>query len=188
VAVASGDYLSAHLLQLQMKLNKEFSIVSVMYETDVNEGMKIQGTNLDMLVETVKSIQTNGLTTVTEPQSYSCTVGNCKKEVQSEQGLKKHMESRHSGNKPYKCDDCQKSFLNQVNLNVHKNRDRCGKKKNFQCDSCDAVFWSRTAQKLQSHKESKHKESYSCEQCNKFTSTTYELMRNHKKNCRKVKK
>ena len=49
-AVSSGDYLSVHLLQMEMKLKKEFTIVSVTYETEVKDGMKIQGTEPDSLL------------------------------------------------------------------------------------------------------------------------------------------
>ena len=84
---------------------------------------------------------------------------------------------KHTGIKPYHCDQCNESFSQSRHLAVHK-RTHAGMKP-FHCDQCDKSF-------SQSGHLAKHKRThtgvkpYSCDQCDKLFSNRCTLIR-HKK-------
>jgi len=53
-----------------------------------------------------------------EDKPYKCTHSGCGKSFKTPSELTRH-EFRHTGEKPYKCDQCDKSFVRNDDLKRH---------------------------------------------------------------------
>lgn len=78
----------------------------------------------------------------------------------------------HSGNKPYKCNQCSDSFINKVVLDRHM-RFHGLIVKNFRCEFCFKSLSTQTS--LQSHVQRVHKPTRQCELCKLEFKTREEL-------------
>ena len=86
------------------------------------------------------------------PADKLCTI--CKKVFQTLQNKQLHIKRVHEKEKPFKCDMCTDSFVNNFGLIRHIERVHL-KIKNFKCDVCDKKF--STAFTLAGHnKTTKH--------------------------------
>lgn len=79
-----------------------------------------------------------------------------------------HHLNTHNSERPYKCDQCDKSFRTSVQLYCHKN----GHTKPFNCNICSRTFRSMTA--VRSHMETHQKQKIKCT-C-KICGANYERM------------
>ncbi len=68
--------------------------------------------------------------------SYEC--GSCKKLFSTPHGLEVHVRRSHSGDRPYACDICSKTFGHAVSLSQH--RAVHTQEKSFMCKQCGKTF------------------------------------------------
>jgi len=91
----------------------------------------------------------------------------CSKTFRSQGHLNRHIKGVHMGEKTHFCDLCPKAFFYPNGLEMHKTV-HTGERK-FMCDLCSMTF--TTPQSLTIHKESIHEGiRYDCEQCD-YTAT-----------------
>lgn len=69
---------------------------------------------------------------------FTCTVPECDKRFRSTTEVKRHVLMRHTNERPYKCDVCQKGFINQCYLSKHA-AIHSGEKP-FVCHICRKAF------------------------------------------------
>lgn len=69
---------------------------------------------------------------------FTCTVPECDRRFRSTSEVKRHVLMRHTNEKPYKCDVCQKGFINQCDLSKHA-AIHSGEKP-FVCHICRKAF------------------------------------------------
>ncbi len=69
---------------------------------------------------------------------HECSI--CKKVLKSKQTLKAH-KLLHTGDKPFRCEDCGQRFVQSHSLQYHKNK--VHSKDQFECNICHKVYYSR---------------------------------------------
>uniref|UniRef100_A0A182T1G5 C2H2-type domain-containing protein n=1 Tax=Anopheles maculatus TaxID=74869 RepID=A0A182T1G5_9DIPT len=104
---------------------------------------------------------------------YLCTVADCGRWFNSKTAFTYH-QLQHTGERPYKCQTCQKCFFTCSALKVHE-RLHSGEKP-YKCEECGHLF--RQWGDLKYHKISKHsnEKSHKCEFCGKEFARRYSLV------------
>ncbi|XP_050076786.1 uncharacterized protein LOC126563960 [Anopheles maculipalpis] len=104
---------------------------------------------------------------------YLCRVADCGRLFKSKTAFAYH-QLQHTGERPYKCQTCQKCFFTCSALKVHE-RLHSGEKP-YKCEECGHHF--RQWGDLKYHKISKHsnEKSHKCEYCGKEFARRYSLV------------
>ncbi len=94
--------------------------------------------------------------------SYECV--SCKKLFSTPHGLEVHVRRSHSGQRPYSCDVCSKTFGHAVSLSQH--RAVHTQERSFQCKQCGKTFKrsSTLSTHLLIHSDTR---PYPCQYCGK---------------------
>ena len=172
-------------MKTRIRTGREFEIVNITYQATIGENLKIQGPDIDGILETLKEVDEQRMVVVDgdNPIRYKCTVSKrCKAQFSTEEGLGRHVATKHPIEKKFNCPDCQQSFFTIQSLNKHIKKRICQKNRAHKCDDCGLVVDSE--KRLATHRRKKHQESYSCEHCNQ-SFLTHKDFRNHRKSCLK---
>ena len=94
--------------------------------------------------------------------SFECT--QCQKPFSTPHGLEVHVRRSHSGQRPYSCDVCSKTFGHAVSLSQH--RAVHTQERSFQCKQCGKTFKrsSTLSTHLLIHSDTR---PYPCQYCGK---------------------
>ena len=96
---------------------------------------------------------------VASPKTHECH--ECGYQAACLGNIKKHLLT-HSGERPFSCDICEKSFRQKVHLKDHL-RSHSGTRE-FECDECGATFIQKSSLKLHQRKHSGVR-PFSCKHC-----------------------
>ncbi len=105
---------------------------------------------------------------------YCCST--CGKECISPSKLKRH-ERVHTGEKPFKCDHCQKNFSRKDNLESHMSGHV---KKTYHCEICKKTF-QRQVYLYKHRKCHRNIEKFRCDKC-PTSFTRLDNLKRHKQN------
>lgn len=109
-------------------------------------------------------IKHNSITEQNESSSLlRCTHKNCGKIFFRKANYEYHL-NKHSGEKPYYCTSCLKTFHSKYVKNEHEKE--CSLNKQYKCEVCGSVFKQRSG--LHNHIQAEHVRSekgYTCEVC-----------------------
>jgi len=99
---------------------------------------------------------------------YSCSYEGCNKTFSRPSRLDTHMLS-HTGQRPFKCDLCDKDFTRNAHLKRHKQINHEGLKpcnQELKCDQCGSKFANKYS--LKKHVKKTHEvKQYFCDICYK---------------------
>ena len=99
---------------------------------------------------------------------YTCCYSGCEKKFQRPSRLETHLLA-HSGERPFKCNICDKDFTRNAHLKRHKQINHEGVKTptaEVSCDQCGNIFANKYS--LKKHVKKVHEvKQYECEVCGK---------------------
>ncbi|KZT50644.1 hypothetical protein CALCODRAFT_461473 [Calocera cornea HHB12733] len=99
------------------------------------------------------------------PKRYACTWPGCEKAYTKPVRLEEH-ERSHTGDRPYRCDECGQSYMRDTHLAAHVRTHKPDSEKPYACstESCGKRFWTSSQLKLHiaTHRGDR---PFACEQC-----------------------
>ncbi|KAH7697155.1 zinc finger protein 7-like protein [Aphelenchoides avenae] len=110
-------------------------------------------------------------------QKYACTV--CAKPFQRAEHLAYHMRV-HTGERPFKCDDCDMRFTQKAALSLHKAA-KHSDERSFTCDACSAAFVRQRDLSLHMKIHASGNPIFPCETCGRAFAWNNARMRHSNK-------
>lgn len=76
---------------------------------------------------------------------YKCTISDCGKVCSQLSELKFHVRSKHTGQRDFKCNECDKNFITNQHRKQHfeRNHNTELRQRNALCSICERSFYSR---------------------------------------------
>jgi len=111
---------------------------------------------------------------------YRCSEPGCDKTFSRPSRLETHLLA-HTGERPFRCDQCDKDFTRNAHLKRHKQVNHQGVKtvtpESFRCGQCDSLFANQYS--LKKHVKKAHEvKQYPCDVCAK-SFHKHHLLRSH---------
>ncbi|XP_068992680.1 zinc finger protein 34-like isoform X7 [Neodiprion pinetum] len=106
--------------------------------------------------------------------NYTCDI--CHSTFEQKSKIMRHITSKHSFHRPFKCSICSKAFKYKCDLKAHKLiHETIDSSMLHRCDKCD--YGTKTKNNLKSHYIRKHTDDYkfSCEHCGKRFKMEWDL-------------
>ena len=103
-----------------------------------------------------------------EKSLYNCNQEGCEAFFHTPDGLRGHKNRVHYAISKYKCESCNKLFVGDVHLNVHKSAVHEGII--LKCDLCDYTYTSHDSYKKHKSRHNKidTEPKYKCDKCGKY--------------------
>ncbi len=170
----SNFYLPPPLFMLTGSSDKVYSIPCPLHSGDAKQA---EMNNLD-----APRLKDSGNNTGDSPVPEMIQCKACNAAFHQISQLRRHLIVTHAKEKPFKCNQCSRTFVSKTNLNRHKN---CHNGiRTFKCGQCESAFYNSTDLKghIRTHTGEK---PYKCQECPKAFAWSTNLTRHRRTHIRK---
>lgn len=125
------------------------------------------------LVEVQEYLEMDMLYEASDSGKYTCNM--CQRSFNQRSKVIRHITSKHSLDRPFKCEICDKAFKYKCDLKTHSLMHDDKANVSYYCDKCP--YQTRTKNNLKAHYTRRHTAEYSftCEYCGKRFKMEWDL-------------